>query len=95
MMIDYNQYSEEYMTEKLDFMEEAGIESEDELKKLCHHYDCKWYELSFCKVQMYRLGIDSPEELAKIWNYYNCKWIMGEPYPITKQMVQDYRQKQK
>ena len=95
MMIDYNQYSEEYMTEKLDFMEEAGIESEEELKKLCHHYDCKWYELSFGKVQMYRLGIDSPEELAKIWNYYNCKWIMGEPYPITKQMVQDYRQKQK
>ena len=44
---------------------------------------------------MYRLGIDSPEELTKIWDYYNCKWIMGEPYPITKQMVQDYRQKQK
>ena len=95
MMIDYNQYSEEYMTEKIDFMEEAGIESEEELKNLCNHYDCKWYELSFGKVQMYRLGIDSPEELTKIWNYYSYEWIMGKPYPITKQMVQDYRQNHK
>ena len=44
MMIDYSQYSDGYMTEKIDFMEETDIESEEELKKLCHYYDCKWYD---------------------------------------------------
>lgn len=77
------------------FMMELGIESGDELDALCLHYNCKWYELTFVQVKMYQLGIRSEEELDKIWKYYDCKWMMGDPYPVTREMVQDYRNKHK
>ena len=38
---------------------------------------------------------DSEEELERIWKYYDCKWMLGDPYPVTHQMVQDYRSKHK
>lgn len=77
------------------FMMELGIESGDELDALCLHYDCKWYELTFVQVKMYQLGIRSEEELDRIWKYYDCKWMLGDPYPVTREMVQDYRNNHK
>ena len=77
------------------FMMEPGIESGDELDALCLHYDCKWYELTFVQVKMYQLGIRSEEELDRIWKYYDCKWMLGDPYPVTREMVQDYRNNHK
>lgn len=93
MAIDYNNDEEYHTNEITEFMEEIGVQNEDEMKELCHYYDCKWYELTFVKVTIYRLGIDSEEELEKIWKYYNCQWTYGAPFPITEQMVQDYHNK--
>lgn len=74
---------------------DLGIEDDEELQELCQHYNCKWYDLTFVQVTIYRLGIDSEEELERIWKYYDCKWMLGDPYPVTHQMVQDYRSKHK
>ena len=94
MAIEFNNDDYECRTTEItEFMDDLEIESEEELDMLCQHYDCKWYDLTFGKVIMYRLGIDSGEELEKIWKYYNCQWTYGAPFPITKQMVQDYRNK--
>lgn len=94
MAIEFNNdYDECRTTEIIEFMDDLEIESEEELDKLCQHYDCKWYDLTFGKVIIYRLGIDSAEELEKIWKYYNCQWTYGAPFPITEQMVQDYHNK--
>ncbi len=90
--IDYNSEEEPRTNEITEFMEEIGVQNEDELKELCQYYDCKWYDLTFVKVIIYRLGIDSAEELEKIWNHYNCQWTLGEPFPVTEKMVQDYRE---
>lgn len=91
-----NDQDDEYRTDEItDFMMELDIESKEELKELCQHYNCKWYELTFVQVKMYQLGINSDEELEKIWKYHNCQWTLGNPYPVTKQMVQDYRKKHK
>ena len=70
-----------------------GIDDENELYEICDYYNCKWYDLAFVQVKMYQLGIDSEKELDKVWKYYNCRWELGEPYPLTQQMVQDYRNK--
>lgn len=75
------------------FMMDLGIESGDELDALCLHYNCKWYELTLVQVKMYQLGIDSKDELDRIWKFYDCKWMLGVPYPVTREMVQDYRSK--
>lgn len=75
------------------FMMDLGIESGDELDALCLHYNCKWYELTLVQVKMYQLGIDSKDELDRIWKFYDCKWMPGVPYPVTREMVQDYRSK--
>ncbi len=56
-----------------EFMMELEIEGEDELKELCQHYKCKWYELTFAQVKIYQLGINSEDELDKIWKHYNCQ----------------------
>lgn len=79
--------------EIVDAMEELQIEGQDELDALCQYYDCKWYDLTFAMVKMHQLGIDSEDELDRIWKYYDCKWMMGDPYPVTREMVQDYRRK--
>lgn len=93
MAIQYAENKDEEISEIIDVMSELQIESQDELDDLCQHYDCKWYDLTFAMVKMYQLGIDSEEELSRIWHYYDCKWMMGDPYPITRKMVQDYHQK--
>ena len=93
MAIENEQYDEFHPDEITEFMMDLGIEGDEELQELCQHYNCKWYDLTFIQVTIYRLGIDSEEELKKIWNYYDCKWMMGDPYPVTRQMVQDYRNK--
>ena len=93
MMVECNQKFRNAPDEVDEFMMDLGIESGDELDALCLHYDCKWYELTFIQVMMYRLGIDSEDELDRIWKYYDCKWMMGDPYPVIRQMVQDYRQR--
>lgn len=90
MTIECNQANEDEMIE---FMMELEIESSDELKALCQYYNCKWYDLTFVQVKMYQLEVDSEKELDQIWKYYNCRWELGEPYPLTQQMVQDYRNK--
>ncbi|WP_303833857.1 AraC family transcriptional regulator [Ruminococcus flavefaciens] len=95
MAIDYNNDEEYHTNEITEFMEEIGVQNEDEMMELCDYYDCKWYELTFVKVIIYRLGIDSSEELEKMWKYYNCQWTHGAPFPLTKQMVQDYHNKHK
>ena len=95
MAIQYEQECEYQPDEKTEFMMDLGIDSEEELQELCQHYNCKWYDLTFVQVTIYRLGIDSEEELKKIWNYYDCKWMLGDPYPVTREMVQDYRSKHK
>lgn len=95
MAIENDRYDDLHPDEKTEFMMDLGIESDDELQELCQHYNCKWYDLTFIQVTIYRLGIDSEEELEKIWNYYDCKWMMGDPYPVTREMVQDYRIKHK
>ena len=66
-------------------MMDLGIEDEEELENLCLHYNCKWFELTFIKVMLYRLGLDSEDELHRIWDYYDCKWMLGEPYPVTRE----------
>ena len=93
MAIENEQYDEFHPDEITEFMMDLEIEGDEELQELCQHYNCKWYDLTFIQVTIYRLGIDSEEELKKIWNYYDCKWMMGDPYPVTRQMVQDYRNK--
>lgn len=95
MAIEYSQDDRYQTYEILEFMMEMEIENEDELKELCQHYNCKWYDLDFGMVKMYELGIKSKEELEKIWKYYNCQWEFGNPYPLTQQMVQDYHKKHK
>ena len=93
MAIQYDENKDEEISEIIDAMSELQIESEDELDDLCQFYDCKWYDLTFVMVKMYQLGIDSEDELDRVWKYYDCKWMMGDPYPVTRQMVQDYRQR--
>lgn len=95
MAIENDQYDEFHPDEKTEFMMDLGIENDDELQELCLHYKCKWYDLTFIQVTIYRLGIDSEDELDKIWKYYDCKWMLGDPYPVTREMVQDYRSKHK
>ena len=95
MTVEYNQIGQDLPNELEDFMMELGIVNEEELEHLCLHYNCKWFELTFIKVMLYRLGLDSEDELHNIWEYYDCKWIMDEPYPVTRQMVQDYRNRNK
>ena len=95
MAIQYDENRDEEISEIIDAMSELQIESEDELDDLCQYYDCKWYDLTFVMVKMYQLGIDSEDELDKIWKYYDCKWMGGDPYPVTRQMVQDYRNNHK
>lgn len=95
MAIQFDKDRDDEINEIIDVMSELGIKSQDELNDLCQHYDCKWYDLTFAEVKMYQLGIDSEKELERIWNYYECKWMMGDPFPITRQMVQDYREKYK
>ena len=93
MAIQYDENKDEEISEIIDVMSELQIESQDELDDLCQYYDCKWYDLTFVMVKMYQLGIDSEDELDRIWKYYDCKWLGGDPYPITRQMVQDYRRR--
>ena len=93
MMVECDQKFRNAPDEVDEFMMDLGIESGDELDALCLHYDCKWYELTFIQVMMYGLGIDSEDESDRIWKYYDCKWMMGDPYPVIRQMVQDYRQR--
>lgn len=91
MAIHYEENKDEKINEIIDVMSELQIESQDELDDLCRYYDCKWYELTFVMVKMYQLKIDSEDEFYRIWKYYGCKWTLRNPYPITRQMVQDYR----
>lgn len=93
MAIESDQEIRNAPDEVVEFMMDLGIEDGDELDELCRHYDCKWYDLTFAMVKMYQLGINSEDELDRIWKYYDCKWMMGDPYPITRKMVQDYHQK--
>ena len=93
MTIQFEENTDEEICEIIDAMSELQIESLDELDDLCQYYDCKWYDLTFVMVKMYQLELDSEDELDRIWKYYDCKWMMGDPYPITRQMVQDYRQR--
>lgn len=91
--IQYDKNRDEKISEIIDVMSELQIKSQDELNDLCQHYDCKWYDLTFAMVKMYQLGIDSEDELYRIWKFYDCKWMLGDPYPVTREMVQDYRSK--
>ena len=93
MAIEYNQDDRYQTYEIFEFMMEMQIEDEDELEELCQHYNCKWYELTFTQVKLYQLGIDSDKKKKKICNYYNCQWSLGEPYPLTRQMVLDYHKR--
>ena len=95
MAIQFDQNEDDEISEITDTMMELGIESQEELDQLCQHYNCKWYDLAFVEVKIFQLGIDSEKELERIWNYYDCKWMVGEPFPITRQMVQDYRSRHK
>ncbi len=95
MAIQFDQNEDDEISEITDTMMELGIESQEELDQLCQHYNCKWYDLTFAEVKIFQLGIDSEKELERIWNYYDCKWMVGEPFPITRQMVQDYRSRHK
>ena len=95
MAIEYDEKYDYEPDEVTEFMMDLGIESEEELQELCQHYNCKWYDLTFIQVTIYRLGIDSKDELERIWKYYDCKWMLGDPYPVTRQMVQDYRNRHK
>lgn len=95
MAIQFDQNEDDEISEITDTMMELGIESHEELDQLCQHYNCKWYDLTFAEVKIFQLGIDSEKELERIWNYYDCKWMVGEPFPITRQMVQDYRSRHK
>ena len=95
MAIHFEEVYEVLPDEIAEFMMDLGIENREELQVLCQHYNCKWYELTFVQVKIYQLGIESGDELKRIWDYYDCKWMLGDPYPITQEMVQDYRNKQK
>ena len=95
MTIDFEQSGTYQPDDITDCMMELGIESDEELDELCEHYNCKWYELTFAQVKVYQLGANSEKELERIWDYYHCKWMMGDPYPLTKQMVQEYHEKHK
>lgn len=97
MAIECNQDDWQRVDEIIECMRDLRIENEEELEELCRHFNCKWYDLELVPVQMYRLGIDTEEELEKIWNYYDCnrKWTSLDVYPLTKQMVQDYRNRHK
>lgn len=95
MKVEYDRIGQNRPDEMDELMMDLGIENADELEDLCLHYNCKWFELTFIKVMLYRLGLDSEDELHRIWDYYECKWLLGEPYPVTRQMVQEYREKHK
>ena len=95
MTIEYDQVEAYQLDDITDCMMELGIESDEELDELCEHYNCKWYELTFIQVKVYQLGAKSEKELERIWDYYHCKWSLGDPYPLTKQMVQEYHEKHK
>ena len=95
MTIEYDQVEAYQLDDITDCMMELGIESDAELDELCEHYNCKWYELTFIQVKVYQLGAKSEKELERIWDYYHCKWSLGDPYPLTKQMVQEYHEKHK
>lgn len=91
--IDFQQNNTCQEDEIEEFMRDLHIETEDELKELCQHYNCKWYELDFTKVKIFQLGIISETDFGNIWNFYGVQWNGISNFPLTKQMVQDYYKK--